>query len=92
VHKNTESREFLPFSPNFSLEKRPETGQPIKKPALEKTLLLSVSKTGSFLAREINRTSVSHSGTYESRNRLLAILTDARNAEQPGTPSPDAAS
>jgi hypothetical protein len=35
VHKNTESRGFLPISPIFSLEKRPETGQPIKKPALE---------------------------------------------------------
>jgi|TARA_Y100000780_G_scaffold140152_1_gene126571 hypothetical protein len=35
VHKNTESRGFLPISPIFSLENRPETGQPIKKPALE---------------------------------------------------------
>jgi hypothetical protein len=92
VHKNTESREFLPISPIFSLEKCPETGQPIKKPALEKTLMLSVSKTGSFLTREFNRTSVSHSGTCESKNRLPATPTDARNAEQPGTLAQGAAS
>tara|TARA_Y100001956_G_C4053411_1_gene156076 strand:- start:237 stop:611 length:375 start_codon:yes stop_codon:yes gene_type:complete len=35
VHKNTESRGFLPFLPIFSLEKRPKKGRKTKKPALE---------------------------------------------------------
>lgn len=44
----------------FFLLKMLRNGAPNKKPALEKTRMLSVSKTGSFLMWEFNRTSASH--------------------------------